>query len=64
VLPAELPDWKRHLLADPQTSGGLLVACAPERAEAIVKTANAAGCPAARVIGHAEAGKPSVRIVA
>jgi selenide,water dikinase len=64
VLPAGLPDWKRHLLADPQTSGGLLVACAPDRAEAIVKTINAADCPAARVIGHAEAGKPSVRIVA
>ena len=27
-----LPDWRRHLLTDPQTSGGLLVACAPERA--------------------------------
>jgi selenide,water dikinase len=64
VLPAGLPDWKRHLLADPQTSGGLLVACAPDRAEAIVKAINAADCPAARVIGHAEAGKPSVRIVA
>ena len=30
-LPADLPDWQRHLLTDPQTSGGLLVACAPER---------------------------------
>jgi selenide,water dikinase len=63
VLPAGLPDWKRHLLADPQTSGGLLVACAADRAEAIVKTINEAGCPAARVIGHAEAGPPVVRIV-
>jgi selenide,water dikinase len=63
ALPAGLPDWKRHLLADPQTSGGLLVACAPERAGAIVKTINAAGYPAARVIGHAEAGPPSVRII-
>ena len=25
-LPAGLPDWALHLLADPQTSGGLLVA--------------------------------------
>jgi selenide,water dikinase len=62
VLPAGFPDWKRHLLADPQTSGGLLVACAAERANAIVKTINAAGYPAARVIGHAEAGAPAVRI--
>jgi hypothetical protein len=32
-LPAGLPDWRRHLLTDPQTSGGLLVACEPDRAE-------------------------------
>lgn len=32
VLSDDLPDWQRLLLADPQTSGGLLVACAPEKA--------------------------------
>ena len=31
-LPKDCPDWRRHLLTDPQTSGGLLVSCAPERA--------------------------------
>ncbi len=31
-LPAGLPEWRRMLLADPQTSGGLLIACAPDRA--------------------------------
>ena len=31
ALPAEMPDWRRQLLTDPQTSGGLLVACAPGR---------------------------------
>lgn len=30
-LPADLPDWRRHLLTDPQTSGGLLVTCAADR---------------------------------
>ena len=29
-LPDEFPDWKQNLLTDPQTSGGLLVACAPD----------------------------------
>jgi selenide,water dikinase len=29
-LPADTPDWQRKLLTDPQTSGGLLIACAPE----------------------------------
>src|SRR5882724_1915689 len=51
VLPAGLPDWQRHLLADPQTSGGLLVACAPEKANEIVATIRAAGYPVAQIIG-------------
>ncbi len=29
-LPAETLSWQRDLLCDPQTSGGLLIACAPE----------------------------------
>jgi selenide,water dikinase len=62
VLPAGLPDWKRHLLTDPQTSGGLLVACAPARAEAILATIKAAGYPAAAIIGKAEAGTPAVKV--
>ncbi len=61
-LPAGLPDWQRHLLTDPQTSGGLLVSCAPDRAEAIVQRIVAAGYPAACVIGRAEAGMPSIRV--
>jgi selenide,water dikinase len=61
-LPVDLSDWQRHLLTDPQTSGGLLVSCAPDRAEAIAKTIVAAGYPAARVIGHAEAGVPGIRV--
>jgi selenide, water dikinase len=63
TLPAGLPDWQRHLLSDPQTSGGLLVACAPEKANEIVETIRAAGYPAAQVIGHAEAGSPGIKIV-
>ncbi len=62
-LPAGLPDWQRHLLSDPQTSGGLLVAVAPEKANEIVETIRAAGYPAAQVIGHAEAGTPGIKIV-
>jgi selenide,water dikinase len=63
-LPAGLPDWRRHLLTDPQTSGGLLVACAPERADLILRTIIAAGYPAARLIGHVEPGPPEVRVLA
>src|SRR6202023_3142617 len=64
MLPADLPDWQRHLLTDPQTSGGLLVACAPERADAIVQRIVAAGYPATRVIGAVEAGPPKIRVKA
>ena len=59
-----MPDWQRHLLTDPQTSGGLLVACAPERADAILQAIVAAGYPFARRIGRAEAGPAKVQIVA
>ena len=64
ALPDGMPDWQRHLLTDPQTSGGLLIACAAERADAIVQTIVAAGYPHARRIGHAAAGPAKVRIAA
>jgi selenide,water dikinase len=63
-LPAGLPEWQRHLLTDPQTSGGLLVACAPDRAGAILQSITTAGYPAARLIGHVEQGAPEVRVEA
>ncbi|HEY6983245.1 selenide, water dikinase SelD [Reyranella sp.] len=62
VLPAGTPDWKRHLLADPQTSGGLLIACAPGAAEVILRRTRDSGCPGARIIGRAESGAPSIRV--
>ena len=45
VLPPGLPTWRRALLTDPQTSGGLLVACKAERAESIRAMIEAAGYP-------------------
>ena len=62
TLPTDLPDWRRALLTDPQTSGGLLVACRPERAEALRATIEAAGYPSARVIGHASEGMPGIDV--
>ncbi|MDQ2080703.1 selenide, water dikinase SelD [Xanthobacteraceae bacterium Astr-EGSB] len=61
-LPADLPDWRRHLLTDPQTSGGLLVACAAERADAILLSIRDAGNPHARRIGAAESGPARIRV--
>ena len=62
VLPPEMPEWQRDLLADPQTSGGLLVACAPNHADAVLKKVVDAGFSSAKIIGRAEAGPAQVRI--
>src|SRR5205814_2957287 len=53
-LPAGFPEWKRKLVADPQTSGGLLVACAPEAVPQVLKAFNGD----ARPIGRFVAGAP------
>jgi len=62
-LPADLPDWRRHLLTDPQTSGGLLITCAAPRAEALVDRIRAAGYPLAAHIGRIEAGPARLAVV-
>jgi selenide,water dikinase len=62
-LPRELPEWKRHLLADPQTSGGLLVSCDTPRAGDVLAKIKAAGFASAAIIGRAEAGKPSIKVI-
>ncbi|HEY4774392.1 MAG TPA: selenide, water dikinase SelD [Xanthobacteraceae bacterium] len=62
ALAPALADWQCQILTDPQTSGGLLIACAPERAEAVVERAVAAGFASARIIGCADTGPPGVRV--
>jgi selenide, water dikinase len=62
LWPDTLAEWSRHLLTDPQTSGGLLVSCARARADAVLGMIRAQGYPAARVIGHAQAGPPVVNV--
>jgi selenide, water dikinase len=52
-----LPENEQLLLADAQTSGGLLIAVAPERASTLVDALERRGTPAAAVIGQAKAGR-------
>jgi selenide,water dikinase len=58
-LPAGLEDWRRLLLTDPQTSGGLLVACDAQTAPAIL-TRIRKGDSRAAIIGSVEVGDPIV----
>ncbi|MEO0983543.1 MAG: selenide, water dikinase SelD [Pseudomonadota bacterium] len=52
----------RDLLTDPQTSGGLLVAAAPDAAGAVLDVFRAAGHNDAAVIGRVEDGPPRIAI--
>jgi selenide,water dikinase len=51
------------LLTDPQTSGGLLVACAPDAVDDVLALFRADGFAAAAVIGDITAGAPKVTVL-
>ena len=53
---------RRALLTDPQTSGGLLVSCAPETVPAVLEVLRRHGCDDAALIGQCEAGAPRVAV--
>jgi selenide,water dikinase len=53
---------EQALLTDPQTSGGLLVACVPETVERVLALFRADGFEEAAVIGEIAAGAPSVKV--
>ncbi|MDR0770467.1 MAG: selenide, water dikinase SelD [Burkholderiales bacterium] len=50
-LAAGIAPWQQALLTDPQTSGGLLVSCAPEAGDDVLRLFREAGFEAAAVIG-------------
>jgi selenide, water dikinase len=58
ILPEGFPEWQRKLLCDPQTSGGLLVACAPAAVNAVLQTFHAGGFGAACTIGRLKGDSP------
>jgi selenide, water dikinase len=62
-LPADCPEWQRMLLTDPQTSGGLLIACAAEAADGLVARIRDAGFPLTRRIGSAAQGTPGIQVI-
>lgn len=62
TLAPGLGEAQRALLTDPQTSGGLLVACAPEDTARVIEIFKAGGFDAACVIGEIGAGTPHVHV--
>ncbi|WP_111430298.1 selenide, water dikinase SelD [Rhodobacteraceae bacterium DSL-40] len=56
----EFPAVDQALFCDPQTSGGLLVACAPESADAVLGLFRSGDFAEVAVIGRMEAGAPGV----
>ncbi|GGH56506.1 selenide, water dikinase [Comamonas phosphati] len=61
-LSASVSDAQQALLTDPQTSGGLLVSCAPEAAAQVLEVFADHGFADAAVVGHMEAGEPRVLV--
>jgi selenide,water dikinase len=56
TLPPGAPEWQRKLVTDPQTSGGLLVACAPDIEKAVLAEFSKDGFAQARRIGRMGSG--------
>jgi selenide, water dikinase len=62
ALDASLGNIERALLTDPQTSGGLLVACAAAAVEEVLAIFRSEGFAGAAVIGEMIAGAPRVAV--
>ncbi len=62
ALPEGLEDWRKRLLTDPQTSGGLLVACDPDAAPEVLARIHDGGDARAAIIGSVEAGEAGVAV--
>jgi selenide,water dikinase len=58
----QFPEWQRRLLADAQTSGGLLVSVAPDAADEVLRCFRGAGFGQAAVIGMMRQGAARVAV--
>lgn len=61
-LPAQFSEVQRALLTDPQTSGGLLVSCAADQADAVLALLHERGFHYAAQIGQVKAGSAGVTV--
>jgi selenide,water dikinase len=61
-LPAGFPEWKRKLLSDPQTSGGLLVSCSQDSINEVLRVFSVKGFGEAKVIGKVAPGPSRLKV--
>ncbi|HEY9380465.1 MAG TPA: selenide, water dikinase SelD [Burkholderiales bacterium] len=61
-LSPQLAPWQQALATDPQTSGGLLVACAPDAVDDVMAEFRNGGFADARPIGKLVAGTPRLEL--
>ena len=61
-LPSGFQDWRRDLLTDPQTSGGLLIAVDPAAADRVLALALAEGFERSRTVGRVMGGPAGIRV--
>jgi selenide,water dikinase len=62
ALAATIAQWQQTIVTDPQTSGGLLVACAADSADRVLEAFRADGFTQAAVIGQMTAGMPRLAV--
>ncbi len=62
TVPVDIEQWHKNMLMDPQTSGGLLVSCPADRADAVVALFHEQGYSFATMIGELKTGLPHVRV--
>jgi len=60
--PADWPEHERDLFCDPQTSGGLLVSCAPEAARDVLALFARHGHENVGAVGRVTGSDPRIRI--
>ncbi|HUO12695.1 MAG TPA: selenide, water dikinase SelD [Caulobacteraceae bacterium] len=62
AVTASIPDWRRDLLTDPQTSGGLLIAVERSRAADVLELAVSRGFASSRIVGCVTESEPGVTV--
>jgi len=63
ALPSGAQPWQQAMVSDPQTSGGLLVSCAPQAVDAVLAAFHADGFAEAAVVGTLQAGAAEITFV-